>query len=62
MLLDTDCVFFQKLYTDCVFFYKINVNCVFYLAVMSELTSARPSLLCYHCSDVVAASYGPLLQ
>jgi hypothetical protein len=45
MLLDVDCVLFQKLYVDRVFFYKLNAYCISYLAVTGELTSAHPSLL-----------------
>jgi hypothetical protein len=55
--------------SDCVFFYKLNANCVFYPAVMGELMSAHPSLLkstvvtdsfypslmYYHCSDILVA-------
>jgi hypothetical protein len=45
MLLDVDCVFFQKLYVDCVSFYKLNTDCIFYPAVTGELMSACSSLL-----------------
>jgi hypothetical protein len=57
--------------SNCVFFYKLNAYCVFYPVVMGELTSARLSLLSYHCSDdlvtmiqlfVVTVTYGSLLQ
>jgi hypothetical protein len=44
ILLDADCIFFQKLNADCVFFQNLNTYCVFYPAVMGELMSARPSL------------------
>jgi hypothetical protein len=62
-------LFFQKLYAYFVFFYKLNANCVFYPAVTCELTLAHPSILesivamddfypslvCYHCRDIVVA-------
>jgi hypothetical protein len=45
MLLDTNCVFFQKLNADYVFFQKLNVDCVLYPAVVCEMTSACLLLL-----------------
>jgi hypothetical protein len=63
MLLDANCVFFQKLYVDCVFFYRLNTNCVFYPTVTGELTSARMSLLeSTVAMDVLTSSQSSLLE
>jgi hypothetical protein len=45
MLLDADCVFFQKLSAGYIFFQKLNADSVFYPAVMGELALACSSLL-----------------
>jgi hypothetical protein len=46
MLLDADCVFFQKeIVYKLFFFYKLNADYALYLAVMDEMTSANLSLL-----------------